>query len=492
MSNQLTNAAVISECTFLGPSRKRGPPKGYIDAIESRLHQLEALLGIIISANDPRTQSIIEDLSQDTLARDIISRVDNSPFGPRGRRLAVSTSRETYLDSTDGQPSSSTMSASRSKRHVASRYALDMPVDGENSIPALGQSLAPALDLSWCRDHAAPRLFRSLTLFRSHSTGSIPAFITPSNEWQDHLASRIAANGRARQSALPPLQVDLGSFAPAYTDPVTAATDRSAPPSASVTAERSLASLRTSDLSGSSATPSPRRTRRRTDGWGGSASPPSASVEPILESTYPSSSDSEGDGELLGAIGQLSLDDHEQVRFHGKASGLQFLGKGVRRDKRIENGIWRFPPARVWPPALGHVTRTEEEVAARARLPSAEVQQHLIELYFTYIHPVLPVLCKDKFTEAFNARYVLSYVMTAPSFLTRLRAGVNLLQSRTLNRQNRFKRLPRNGRLRRLRRCCSCPCSLSHHALPIASVLFPATVACGKPVTHTSTTPKPS
>ncbi|KAJ6591310.1 hypothetical protein DFH09DRAFT_825847, partial [Mycena vulgaris] len=33
-----------TECTFLGPSRKRGPPKGYIDAIEARLHQTEALV----------------------------------------------------------------------------------------------------------------------------------------------------------------------------------------------------------------------------------------------------------------------------------------------------------------------------------------------------------------------------------------------------------------------------------------------------------------
>ena len=40
-------------CTFLGPSRKRGPPKGYIDAIESRLHQTEALVGILLSLANP-------------------------------------------------------------------------------------------------------------------------------------------------------------------------------------------------------------------------------------------------------------------------------------------------------------------------------------------------------------------------------------------------------------------------------------------------------
>lgn len=51
-------------CTFLGPSRKRGPPKGYIDAIEARLHQTEALLGIIIAAKDTRAQSLLHDISK--------------------------------------------------------------------------------------------------------------------------------------------------------------------------------------------------------------------------------------------------------------------------------------------------------------------------------------------------------------------------------------------------------------------------------------------
>ncbi|QRV98551.1 Fungal specific transcription factor domain [Ceratobasidium sp. AG-Ba] len=73
------------ECTFLGPSRKRGPPKGYIDAIEARLHQLEALLGTVIASPDPRAQSLVADLITDPLARHIIARVDESPFGSRGR-----------------------------------------------------------------------------------------------------------------------------------------------------------------------------------------------------------------------------------------------------------------------------------------------------------------------------------------------------------------------------------------------------------------------
>ena len=53
-----------SACTFLGPSRKRGPPKGYIDAIEARLHQTEALIGILLASKDTRAKTLLEDLSQ--------------------------------------------------------------------------------------------------------------------------------------------------------------------------------------------------------------------------------------------------------------------------------------------------------------------------------------------------------------------------------------------------------------------------------------------
>ncbi|KIO25517.1 hypothetical protein M407DRAFT_25116, partial [Tulasnella calospora MUT 4182] len=83
------------ECTFLGPSRKRGPPKGYIDALESKLHQMEALLGTIITSDDVRARTLVYDLSQDPLAREIIQRVDETPFGTRGRKQAAAN-RELY------------------------------------------------------------------------------------------------------------------------------------------------------------------------------------------------------------------------------------------------------------------------------------------------------------------------------------------------------------------------------------------------------------
>ncbi len=63
-----------------GPSFKRGPPKGYIHAIEQRWHQVESILGAILSSKDPHVNALINNLRRDNLARDILSRVDLGPF----------------------------------------------------------------------------------------------------------------------------------------------------------------------------------------------------------------------------------------------------------------------------------------------------------------------------------------------------------------------------------------------------------------------------
>lgn len=49
------------------------------------MHQFEALLGTIIASPDPRAQSLVADLISDPLARHIIARVDESPFGSRAK-----------------------------------------------------------------------------------------------------------------------------------------------------------------------------------------------------------------------------------------------------------------------------------------------------------------------------------------------------------------------------------------------------------------------
>lgn len=72
-----------SESSRLGPSFKRGPPKGYIHAIEQRWHQVECILATLMAL--PRAQDIISDVRRDAFARDILDKVESGPYV----RLAV-------------------------------------------------------------------------------------------------------------------------------------------------------------------------------------------------------------------------------------------------------------------------------------------------------------------------------------------------------------------------------------------------------------------
>ncbi|KIJ26972.1 hypothetical protein M422DRAFT_271859 [Sphaerobolus stellatus SS14] len=68
----LDSAYMNAECTFQGPAQRRGPPKGYLNVMETRLHEAEALLGAIISI--PKASLLISALCKDPLADKIITR----------------------------------------------------------------------------------------------------------------------------------------------------------------------------------------------------------------------------------------------------------------------------------------------------------------------------------------------------------------------------------------------------------------------------------
>jgi hypothetical protein len=57
------------------------------------------------------------------------------------------------------------------------------------------------------------------------------------------------------------------------------------------------------------------------------------------------SSSHSGDDDIMDAVGQLSLNEDEEVRYHGKASGLYLLGGKERDDSRNEGGIWSVSPS---------------------------------------------------------------------------------------------------------------------------------------------------
>lgn len=56
-----------------------------MNALEQRLSNAEALLGALVCSNDPRAASIIADLSEDSLALAILSRIKEGGFGLSGR-----------------------------------------------------------------------------------------------------------------------------------------------------------------------------------------------------------------------------------------------------------------------------------------------------------------------------------------------------------------------------------------------------------------------
>lgn len=389
-------------CTFLGPSRKRGPPKGYIDAIEARLHQTEALIGILLGSKDSRARSVLEDISEDPLAKEIINRVDNSPYGHKGRarggeaaptgrsRPSAEARDESGLHST--HPSNewqdaviAHLNAAAASRNMllATEVAANFGEDAARPASAdasggLRYPVSPAGDVT------RP----VLNLVQPPSAGSAQLSATPGSAGE-------ASFRRQRRR----LDTDMGEDSQARSPSSTSMSGRSRSPgrpplSASVSA--SFLAHRGSVTSIMSAN-AMRRTPEMQDEDGEGADLAMQGEE------------GEGEDELAIEVGQLSLNEDEQVRFHGKMSGLHLLGVKDREDGRHEGGIWKFPKARVWPPlpptGLTHAKGLEN---FSPTLPDQATQELLLELYWTYVHPSLPVVNKRTFMEDFRNGGVLS------------------------------------------------------------------------------------
>ncbi|GJJ14593.1 hypothetical protein Clacol_008859 [Clathrus columnatus] len=281
---------------------------------------MEALLGTLLSTEDKRVRAVISDLAGDPLAREILDRVDESPFGTRGK-------------------------------------------EGEDR---------------------ASRILRT-----TNNISTALPYSTPSVEWQDHLKERLR---KGEVSTL----VETSEYGP----------------NSAIFGPPRL-SLDTSNILRAPSGESPAQ-RRRID----SSSPLQRSalshVQPRTPSLSPSPSEgltSMSEDDLNSAIGQLSLNEDSQVRYHGEASGLHILGMSDRLDKRNEGGLWRFPRAGVWPRASRSVLRdgvedvqtilgpgtNEVDSEKSVRLPNKEVQEDLLEMYFAYVHPVLPVMIEKEF-----------------------------------------------------------------------------------------------
>ena len=255
---------------------------------------------------------------------------------------------------------------------------------------------------------------------------------SPSNVWQDQVISKIQTLRRTGVN---------GKSSPTKTSP-----PRSLPAPTVCGRPRSMPTLDTSFTS----IPSPgdsdssRRLRRKVDSGSDARRtispelcncPPSphcrhvlsqsrqnhSTFKPLDSPTTPMSEDEgeiEGEGDLEEAVGQLSLNEDEQVRFHGKASGLHLLSPQERVDGRSEGGIWKFPKARVWPPLPptgAQFTKGDGEFSAA--LPPLEEQEKLLDLYWKHVHTALPVVYKQSFLESFQRGSVLHPLFPSTSSL---------------------------------------------------------------------------
>ncbi|KAI0257234.1 fungal-specific transcription factor domain-containing protein [Lactifluus subvellereus] len=284
--------------TGTGPSFKRGPPKGYIHAIEQRWHQVESVLGAILSSKDPHVQALINNLRKDKLACDILGRVDSGPFGPTGRL---------------------SHSAAMTK---------------EDFFASIMKS-----DVQHPRDPSRPK--RESRMSREIVSSNNSMLVTPTLEWQDRLSSRYALADK-----------------PETSDPLPRLNPGGQPPAQ----------------------------RRRLDK--GSSAPSDWSGLYTLD---PVSGDEVRSGVMTLEVAQLGL-----------PSGLHLLSQADRTDERKIGGVWQLPMARIWPHA---VNRFIPEDSVKVTMPPLDVQRHLLDLYFIYVHPVFPVIHKSLFWKDFEASF---------------------------------------------------------------------------------------
>ncbi|KAG8928581.1 hypothetical protein FRC01_005706 [Tulasnella sp. 417] len=425
----ISNGDPCRNCVLLG----QGPPKGYIDALESKLHQMEALLGTIITSDDVRARTLIYDLSQDPLAREIIQRVDETPFGTRGRKQAAAN-RELY-----GRSGGLGMS---NKRRDSAGGLRGSPGEGESRF---GFSGPPH---EW--QDGLTNLLNARPHERHHSNGSSsgtkfseavssvpgPAPSLGSTTGTDSPHSGFSA-GLNLDEQKPAVHSNY-AFDPSNPYQRRRIDTPSSPPLNLITGRGlgnpvPLSSSSTSSFNHHG----PARTRSNKSlaaEYAGSHS----NTPPMMQyrgSTYGDEESDSDASDLADNVGQLSINDHKQVRYHGKASGLHLLmpamedaddpmtgtqaSTGSSKGTRVKGGIWEFPPAGVWPPAPrkpleGSVIPYMElrragdddqiDAVGAAYLPDRMKQEHLVGLYFNYIHPVLPVLHRKQFFRDFAIR----------------------------------------------------------------------------------------
>ncbi|CAG8600276.1 11594_t:CDS:2, partial [Acaulospora colombiana] len=88
----------------------------------------------------------------------------------------------------------------------------------------------------------------------------------------------------------------------------------------------------------------------------------------------------------------ISIDENRQIRYHGRSSGLYLL----RKSDRYKDGILSISS---YPGEMIASTQNYNLVKRSdlMDLPTEDLSNHLLEIYFTHLHPILPVIHKPRF-----------------------------------------------------------------------------------------------
>ncbi|GAA5834644.1 hypothetical protein JCM9279_007070 [Rhodotorula babjevae] len=450
---------VGATCTFLGASRKRGPPKGYIEAIESRLHRMEALLGGLIGSDDPRAATLLGELigdheARDVLARDLRNAASSSTSTSASGGAAAQPKRSWQRDFAEQQAALSRSPPTAAGPPAGTVLSTGFPTQpgkpafpgglgsssagvgagpgtwlSEEDLAAFGASASPgggaggaigalgfdpsgagtyrqpgmgessedgaspafAARLSTSADVAtSPRQRRRLDLPVGSSYGASPGGASGTSGTSPSAAGGVGGQGYANP--------DRKQMAYAFTlPPVGVVPPRSsAQTSAPVLSPGAIGHTGTSSylLSGSPGASG--------SGGGGGEVDAREDRKGAAARARATQSPSEPLTELADVVGQLSLNENAEVRYHGRSSGLYLIAK----SQRFKEFFWRFPSAGVWPPADHGAVKSENEILrlvdAEDPLPDLKTQAHLLSLYWSYVHPHFPLLYKISFMRQYR------------------------------------------------------------------------------------------
>ncbi|KAM0754933.1 hypothetical protein T439DRAFT_377335 [Meredithblackwellia eburnea MCA 4105] len=416
--------ATGADCTFQGATRKRGPPKGYIEAIESRLHRMEALLGGLLQNDDPRAQTLLGELIGDDDARDMLTRDLREAVANQSQSKQPRKSWKKELETPSAIP---TVSLPSQSQPVVAR--------GFSSSTAISEA-QPFVNNPTPRWFSEDDLSVTPILESFNGATASPFSLPPNSLGLDPSLSQQYRTPGSLGGGMDDSDDDRKGVL-GIDIPMPTAFDLSGANHLDHSSHSSTFPLPASQhvpvepIQPTPTVGSPRQ-RRKLNTAGASPAdgkepaakafsfqppvktnlPPNA-INHTGQASYSLSADAElspgaeqedGQGmtELADVVGQLSLNENAEVRYHGRSSGLYLISKSAR----YKDFFWQFPSAGVWPAADGQVHKTEKEILqiteSEDPLPDRQTQQHLLDLYWCYVHPHFPILYKVSFMRQYR------------------------------------------------------------------------------------------